>query len=138
MMENSFICPYCKGHLKVGHTVIFRVRNQKKHFGLLLLSPQIGNYDSMKNPTFEYERGEALGFYCPLCSHELSTPIDENLIFLWMVDSHGVEHDIYFSRISGERSTYQVTGDQVTAAGEHADRYTCFSISDRDRQYLKK
>jgi hypothetical protein len=137
-MEGSFICPYCRGHLKVGDKVIFRVRNKKKDYGMLLLSPQIGNYDSVKNPEFEYKTGEALEFYCPLCSHSLSTTIDENLIFVVMVDNLRVEHNIYFSRISGERSTYQVTGDNVRAAGEHADRYTCFSISDRFRQYFKK
>jgi hypothetical protein len=137
-MENSFICPYCRGHLMVGKNVIFRVRNKKKVYGLLLLSPQIGNYDSMKNPEFEYTTGEALEFYCPLCSHTLSTTIDEKLIFVVMVDKQKVEHNIYFSRISGEKSTYQVTGDTVIATGEHSGRYTYFSISDRFRQYFKK
>jgi len=138
MMGSSFICPYCRGHLKVGDQVVFRIRNHKKEFGLLLLSPQIGNYHSVKNPDFVYKTGEALEFYCPLCSHTLSTTINENLIFVLMVDNQGVEHNIYFSRISGEKSTYQVTGDTVTAAGEHSDRYTYFSISDRFRQYFKK
>lgn len=137
-MESSFICPYCKGHLKVGDRVVFRVRNQNKEFGLLLLSPQIGNYDSMKHPEFEYKIGEALEFYCPLCSHTLSTKIDENLIFVVMTDDQKVEHNIYFSRISGEKSTYQVTGDTVIAAGEHSGRYTYFKISDNFRQFFKK
>jgi hypothetical protein len=114
------------------------VRNQKKDFGLLLLSPQIGNYHSVRNPEFEYRTGEALDFYCPLCSHTLSTTIDENLIFVVMLDDQGIEHNIYFSRISGEKSTYQVTGDRVLASGEHSERYTYFSISDRFRQYFKK
>ena len=114
-MESSFICPYCRGHLKVCDMVVFRVRNQKKDFGLLLLSPLIGNYDSVKNPDFEYNAGEALEFFCPLCSHTLSTTINENLIFVLMVDNQRIEHNIYFSRISGEKSTYQVTGDTVMA-----------------------
>lgn len=138
MMESSFICPYCKGHLKVGDKVIFRVRNQKKDFGLILLTAQIGNYDSMRNPEFKHEKGEALDFYCPLCSHALSTTIDKNLIFVMMVDDQKVEHNIYFSKISGEKSTFQVTGDKVIATGEHADRYTYFKISDNFRQYFKK
>jgi hypothetical protein len=102
------------------------------------MSPLIGNYDSMKHPDFKYKPGDALEFYCPLCSHALSTTIDENLIFVVMVDDQGIEHNIYFSRISGEKSTYQVTGDSVTASGEHSGRYTYFSISDRFRQYFKK
>ena len=102
-MKNSFICPYCRGHLKVGDKVIFSVRNQKKKVGLLLLSAQIGNYKSEKNPEFTYHKGEALDFYCPLCSHHLSTTIGENLIHVVMLDEQGVEHNIYFSRISGEK-----------------------------------
>jgi hypothetical protein len=137
-MDSFFICPHCRGHLKVGDKIIFRVKNQKKKFGLLLLSPLIGNYDSLKHPEFEYKTGEALEFYCPLCSHVLSTTIDDNLIFVVMVDNQGVEHNIYFSRISGEQSTYQVTGDTVMATGEHSGKYTFFSISDRFRQYFKK
>jgi hypothetical protein len=137
-MENSFICPYCKGHLKVGDEVIFRVRNQKKDLGLVLLSAQIGNYGSVKNPEFTYSKGEALDFYCPLCSHSLSTPVGENLIHVVMLDKQRVEHNIYFSRISGEKSTYQVTDDKVIATGEHADRYTYFKISDDFQQYFKK
>jgi hypothetical protein len=92
----------------------------------------------VKNPDFEYKSGEALEFYCPLCSHTLSTTINENLIFVVMVDNQKVEHNIYFSRISGEKSTYQVTGDTVTATGEHSERYTYFSISDNFRQFFKK
>jgi hypothetical protein len=137
-MDNFFVCPHCRGHLKVGDQIVFRVRNQKRKFGLLLLSAQIGNYDSLKHPDFEYKTGEALEFYCPLCSHILSTSIDENLIFLLMVDNHGLEHNIYFSRISGERSTFQVSGDKVMATGEHSGKYTYFNISDRFRPYLKK
>jgi uncharacterized protein YbaR (Trm112 family) len=136
MMENSFICPYCKGHLKVGDEVIFKVRNLKKELGLVLLSAQIGNYNCMKNPEFNIKKGEALDFYCPLCNHSLSTSIGENLIHVVMLDKQRVEHNIYFSRISGEKSTYQVTDDKVIATGEHADRYTYFKISDNFEQYL--
>jgi len=138
MMENTFICPYCRGHLQVGDEVIFRVRNQKKKVGLLLLSAQIGNYYSTKNPEFTYHKGEALDFYCPLCSHSLSTTVGENLIFVVMLDSQRVEHNIYFSRISGEKRTYQVTDDEVITAGEDADRYTHFKIPDNYRPYFKK
>lgn len=137
-MENFFICPHCRGHLKVGDRIIFRVRNKHKKCGLLLLSPLIGNYDSVKHPAFDYQEGEALDFFCPLCSRELSTSIDENLIYVVMVDDQRVEHDIYFSRISGEKSTYQVTGDTVAATGEHSGKYTYFSMSDRFRKYLKR
>ena len=122
----------------MGDKVIFSVRNQKKKVGLLLLSAQIGNYKSEKNPEFIYHKGEALDFYCPLCSHSLSTTIGENLIHVVMLDEQRVEHNIYFSRISGEKRTYQVKDDKVIATGEHADKYTHFEIPDNLRPYLNK
>jgi len=137
-MEKHFVCPHCNGHLKVRNSIILRVRNEKKKYGLLLLNSQIGNYDSTRHPDFEYNEGEVLDFSCPICRHSLSTAIDENLIYVVMIDNQGVEHDIYFSRISGEHSTFQVTGDTVMATGEHSGKYTYFSMSDRFKQYLKR
>jgi hypothetical protein len=137
-MENYFICPHCGGHLKVGDYIIFKVKNPQKEFGLLLLHPEIGNYTSIKHPKFQYEKGDAVDFYCPLCSHSLSTDFDENLTYVVMTDKQGKEYDIYFSRIAGEQSTYQVSGDTVKASGEHSSKYTYFRMSDRFKRFLKK
>ncbi len=137
-MGTHFVCPHCSGHLKVGESIIFRVRNKRKKCGLLLLHPLIGNYSSIKHPEFEFNEGEALDFFCPLCGRQLGTPVNENLIYVVMIDNDGTEHEIYFSKISGEHSTFQVSGESVTATGEHSGRYTYFSISDRFTQYLKK
>jgi len=137
-MENHFICPHCRGHLKVGDHIIFRVRNSKNKYGLLLLHPEIGNYNSIKHPQFKFTEGDTIDFYCPLCLHSLSTDVDENLAYVVMIDKEGKEHDIYFSRIAGEKSTYQVTGDTVTATGEHSGRYTYFRMSERFKRFLRK
>lgn len=137
-MQNYFICPHCRGHLKVGDYIIFRVKNPKKEYGILLLHPEIGNYTSIKHPKFEYKDGDAVDFYCPLCSHSLSTDFDENLIYVIMLDNQNKEFDIYFSRIAGEKSTYQVSGDTVMASGEHSGKYTYFRMSDRFKKFLKK
>lgn len=136
-MKKYYTCPHCKGHLKVGEYIIFRASNQKKENGLLLLHPGIGNYDSIKHPSFNYSMGEALEFFCPLCSSSLESKIDKNLVHVVMIDKDRKEYDIYFSRIAGEKSTYRVSGDaEVMAAGEHSHRYTCFKIPDRLKKYL--
>jgi len=54
-----------------------------------------------------------------------------------MIDKDSKEYDIYFSRIAGERSTYQVSGDTVMVAGEHSSRYTYFKMSDKFKKYLQ-
>ena len=136
-MEVHFTCPHCRGQLKVGDQIIFRAKNNKGEYGLVLLHPLIGNYTSIKHPGFEFREGDALDFYCPLCHHSLSTDFEENLAFVVMIDETGVESDIYFSRIVGEKSTYKVKGDTVTATGEDSGKYTYFRMSDKFKRFLK-
>jgi hypothetical protein len=138
-MQKYYVCPECKGHLKVGEYIIFTARNQKKESGLLLLHPKIGNYESIKHPTFKFAEGELLEFSCPLCSTTLVSKFDQNLVHVIMMDKDKKEYDIYFSRIAGEKSTYKVGSDStVMAAGEHSHRYTHFKMPEKLQKYLHK
>ncbi len=136
-MENYFICPHCHGHLKVGNHIIFRIRNNKKEFGLILLNPQIGNYESVTHPSFVIEDGDLLDFYCPVCHHSLEADFDPNLTFVRMIDEKNKENDIYFSRIAGEQSTYQVSENKVRKTGKHSGRYTYFKMPPKHKRFLK-
>ena len=136
-MEKYYICPHCRAHLKVGNHIIFSTMNKDKEKGLLLLSPQIGNYTSIKHPSYNYKDGDKIDFFCPLCQKRLLSSFDENLVHVIMIDKDKKEYDIYFSRIAGERSTYKVSGDTVMAAGEHSSRYTYFKMSDKFKKYLQ-
>jgi hypothetical protein len=137
-MEKFYLCPHCRGHLKVGEYIIFRARNRQKEGGLLLLHPGIGNYESLKHPTFSYSPGDALEFFCPICSVSLESKIDRNLVHVIMMDRDLMEYDVYFSRIAGEKSTYQVSSERsVMAAGEHSYRYTYFRIPEKFVKYLQ-
>ena len=135
-MQKYYICPECRGHLKVGEHIIFTSKNLKGERGLLLLHPEIGNYSSLKHPSFKYDKGDSLDFFCPLCGQSLQSKLDKNLAHVLMIDKDGKEYDIFFSRIAGEKSTYKVSGDTVMQAGEHSYRYTCFKIPDKVRKFL--
>jgi predicted RNA-binding Zn-ribbon protein involved in translation (DUF1610 family) len=132
----DFLCPKCREYLRVGEKIIFKVRNIKKQSALLLLSPQIGNYASHKHHSFEVNSGEYLEFYCPLCNASLISDIHKNLAYVIMQDETGKNHDVYFSQIVGEHSTFETDGDSVHAAGEDAGRYTYFKIGDKFRKYF--
>ena len=67
------------------------------------------NYSGIIHSTFYSEEGERIDFYCPLCMQSLDAAMDENLVQVRMIDSSGYEQDIYFSRIPGEQSSYQVS-----------------------------
>ena len=136
-MQKYYICPQCKGHLKVGEYIVFTAKNLKKEGGLLLLHPKIGNYDSIKHPSFSFRKGELLEFCCPLCTASLVSKFDKNLVHVVMIDMDKKEYDIYFSRIAGEMSTYKVSEDStVMATGEHSHKYTYFKMPEKLKKYL--
>ena len=133
---HDFVCPKCKEHIRVGDNIIFKVKNSRKQSGLLLLNPQIGNYTSVKHPSFEIRTGESLEFYCPLCNTSLISDIHKNLAHVILIDKSGEGHDVYFSQVVGEHSTFETSGESVHIAGEDAGRYTYFKIGDKFRKYF--
>ncbi len=136
-MDNHYLCPHCRGHLRVGDYIVFKIRNTRRDKGLLLLHPENGDYTSMKHPQFNFQEGERIDFFCPLCLQNLDAAIDENLVHVIMIDSHHVEYEIYFSRIAGEQSTLKISEEGVMETGEHSYRYTRFKMSDEFIQYLQ-
>lgn len=133
---HDFLCPKCDGHLRVGDNVIFKVRNQKKQTALLLLSPQIGNYSSVKHRSFEIQQNEYLEFYCPLCNTPIISDIHKNLAHVILQDEKGNCTDVYFSQIAGEHSTFATDGESVHVEGEDAGRYTYFKIGNKFKKYF--
>jgi len=133
---NDFFCPKCKGHLRVGDHIIFKVKNDLKQSALLLLSPQLGNYSSLKHPTFEFSHGEILEFCCPLCNGSLKSDIHQNLALILMKDETGKSFVVYFSQVAGEHSTYETDGEAVRVAGEDAGLYTYFKVGEKFKKYL--
>jgi hypothetical protein len=138
-MQKYYLCPECRGHLKVGKHIVFTAKNSKGEKGLKLLHPEIGNYSSIKHPSFQYARGEPLDFGCPLCGTSFQSKIDKNLVHVLMIDKDKKEYDIFFSRIAGEQSTFSVSahGDSVMQAGEDSHKYTYFKIPEKVRRFLK-
>lgn len=133
---HDFLCPDCRAHLRVGENIIFKVKNSRKQSGLLFLSPQIGNYSSVKHPSFEIQTGESLEFYCPVCNASLISDIHKNLAHVLLKDETGINHDVYFSQVVGEHSTFETDGESVHIAGEDAGKYTYFKIGDKFRKYF--
>ncbi|MFC2096353.1 hypothetical protein ACFLQ3_01470 [Bacteroidota bacterium] len=124
-MKQNFICPRCKGFLNVGDHIILSVEN-KNNNGLILFSPELGNYTTQKNPNFETKEGEKYEFFCPLCQKKLAADIHDNLSHIIMVDSDNSEYQILFSKIAGEKSTYKIIGEATEIFGDHHSNYIDF------------
>ena len=133
---NDFLCPKCREHLRVGDNIIFKVKNLKKQIALMLLNPQIGNYSSIKHPSFEFQKGEYLEFFCPLCNVALMSDVHKNLAHVILHDETGKYHDVYFSQVAGEHSTFETDGESFRSSGEDAGRYTYFKIGDKFKKYF--
>lgn len=135
-MQNYYLCPFCRSQLKIGEYIIFATRTSDNNRGLLLLHPELGNYTSVKHPSYKFDKGDSLSFCCPLCHGCLDSEIDKNLIQLLMIDKNGKEHEIFFSRIAGEHSSFVINEHGVMSAGEHSSRYTYFKFPEKYKTYI--
>jgi len=132
---NDFLCPDA-GTPKSRRDIIFKVKNSKKQVALLLLNPQIAIISVISTLLSKFSLGEFLEYFCPLCSISLISDIHKNLAQVIMVDETGENHNVYFSQIVGEHSTFETDGESVHVAGEDAGKYTYFKIGEKFRKYF--
>lgn len=123
-MENSYLCPYCRGHLKVAGHIVFSAKTQTGQRGLLFLSPQLGDYRCINNDSFQFAEGEHLEILCPICHSNLKAMnVNKNLAEVILVDKSNEEFTIYFSEIVGEKCTYKIHDKEVETYGENSAKY---------------
>jgi len=121
MKDNDYICPNCKGHLNVGDYVVFATHTQRKHKGLLMMSPLIGEYKYFHHEKYQLENGEMVGFGCPICQCDLTSIKNKDHAMIYMVvDEDSTEYELYFSKIAGNQSTYVVAQDNIESFGDDA------------------
>ena len=127
MKENNFLCPKCRAQLVPNRKIVLLAKTERGPSGLLLLSPQLGEYSATTHAAFKLQDGEKVDIFCPVCHEDLGDYMDhQNLARVIMVDENGDEFDIVFSEIIGQHSTYKIHGDNVESYGEDAELYTNF------------
>ncbi|MEA3448217.1 MAG: hypothetical protein U9Q98_07180 [Bacteroidota bacterium] len=125
-MKNHFFCPKCQSFLDVEDNLILVVKAENGKSDLVVLSPELGNYNVKTNPGFEVEKGKKYEFYCPVCNTELASDVNENLSHLHMIDAESNEYEVMFSKIAGEQCTYTLIGENVKMYGEDSGNYIDF------------
>ena len=125
-MKTTFICPKCKGYLNVGNNVIFTIKNPKHPYGIILLSPTLGDYNYIINPSYKVDSGEEYDFFCPMCRKSLSVSGIDNLVKVIMIGEDQKEHFVVFSRRAGEQCTYKITDDAIENYGADSKKYVDF------------
>jgi len=125
-MENNLICPKCKGFLNIGGNIIFSTRQKNGKTGLILLHEQFGNYTVTKHANYNYESGEHVSFFCPLCHAKLKSDAHENFATIQMIDKNNQVFNVYFSEIADEKSTFVLVGDNIEIYGKDSESYINF------------
>ena len=117
-MKRTYFCPHCGATLNPNVKIVLTAVHGDER-GLILLSPQPGNYKSIIPPELTLEVGDLLELYCPVCNADLATsPTIARVDFRF---STGTEGSVSFSRRYGEHATYLVSEDQVRTYGAHAE-----------------
>ncbi len=123
-MKSVYGCPHCKAVLNPSVKVLLVVKYNKKR-GMILLSPQPGNFQFICDKTVEnaLKPGASVTFFCPVCSTDLTAPGNKKFAELTLVDPNGNHRKVEFSRLFGKRATYIVDGSEVTSFGDDADDF---------------
>jgi hypothetical protein len=131
-LDVNYVCPKCRSYLRVWNNIIFSVKScteDKK--GLLLLNPELGNFEFISHYHLEFNIMDCLEFFCPVCNFDLTaSDVNKNLARVIMIDEDEKEYDVYFSRLRGEQSTFKVSnGDIVEKFGKDSSSYVDYFMS---------
>ena len=131
-LDVNYLCPDCRSYLRVWNNIIFSVKScteDKK--GLLLLNPELGNYEFISHHEVEFKDMDCLDFLCPVCGFDLkASDVNRNLARVVMIDKDQKEYDVYFSRLRGEQSTFKISnGDIVEKHGKDSSSYVSYFMS---------
>jgi hypothetical protein len=121
-----YACPACAAMLNPGETIILVGVNEDRRM-LMAFSPEPGNYELHVPPHTTVAPGSLWGFYCPVCHESLTSPENENLSVLDLIEG-AARRRVFFSRVAGEHATVVLADKQVTGYGEHAPTYMPFFL----------
>lgn len=123
-MKNTFVCPHCQGVLNPNVKILL-VAAHKRRKGLILLSPQPGNYKYLSDPSLQdaFKAGDTISFSCPICTEDLTSPGNPTFARLELRVASHEPRRIEFSRVYGTHATFIVEGNDVTSYGKDADDF---------------
>ena len=127
-MKNRYLCPSCRSDLKIKYSVIFSAKTQNGVRGMVLLSPELGNYSILHVPSFTYNTGDHIDFFCPVCHANLGIPdVNRDMAEVIMIDEKNEEYRIIFSEIAGKQCTMKIRENTIIESyGQDASGFSNF------------
>lgn len=136
-MPKNYLCPICKGHLRVKNSILLSAKSKKNEKGLIFLNSEIGNYTITTHRDFKIHKGEEYTFYCPICHATLNREKNPNLVKIILVEEEGGESEIYFSSLAGEKCTYIIKDKEIEELGPDAEKHKkYFHVPEEYKKYL--
>lgn len=133
-MSWNYSCPWCGAMLNPDKTIILTASRGEERV-LIGFHPEPGNYELFLPPNVTIREGDHWDFFCPVCRENLLTGELEGLCELRVMRDNE-EHQVFFSRIAGERATLVVSKGPGKPRvkeehGDHAERYSQLIMSVR-------
>jgi hypothetical protein len=122
-MRRVYYCPSCNATLNPNVKVILTAVKDGRG-GMILLSPQPGNYEVIAAPELDLRPGDMIDLRCPVCAKRLLSRINENLAEIGFRMTNGLDGRAHFSRRVGEHATFFITSEEIRSYGENADVYS--------------
>ncbi len=121
-MKNIYACPHCEAVLNPSVKILLVISYRKKK-GMILLSPQPGNFKYICDKSVEKDlaEGAKIRFSCPVCSTDLTSASNSQLAELRMIAPDREPRRVEFSRIYGKQATFIFDGEDVISFGDDAD-----------------
>ena len=121
-MKNIYACPHCKTVLNPSVKILLVARYKKKR-GMILISPQPGNFrficDSALHESLR--PGDLVNFSCPVCSSDLTSTHDDQFAELSLLTPGKISRRVEFCREFGKQATFIIDGDDVITFGRDGD-----------------
>lgn len=123
-MKKLFTCPHCEAVLNPSVKILLVVA-YRNHKGMILYSPQPGNYKIICDKTIEAQlkHGSKIRLSCPCCSQDLTSKANEKLVELRMVVPGHEPVRVEFSRVYGTHATFVIDGEDVMTYGDDVDNF---------------
>ena len=121
-MKNVFTCPHCQTVLNPSIKILL-VISYKKFKGMILLSPQPGNYKFICDKSVEthLKPGAKIKFSCPVCTKDLTSRSNSQMAELMLTSPNREPRRVEFSRVYGKHATFIFDGEEIAHFGDDAD-----------------
>lgn len=135
-MAKDYLCPICKGHLRVKNSILLSAKSKTNEKGLVFLNSDVGDYTVTTHNDFKINDGEDYTFFCPICHATLNREENPHLVKIHLIEGDE-KYDIYFSSLAGEKCTYKISDKSIEQIGPDATHYKqFFDVPEEYKKYL--